>query len=149
MAVSRWKLICHWIPAYAGSGTSNAPVIVITLRGDPGLTRVICQRVCDAPETICHSAFSSGWEICHYSHPGRKLGCLGYLEFCCSTFINRTFRFSSRVKYENLDHKKSEIFKHPCFRYSPIVKYENSTGCLKSEISKHSAHALLFQAAIL
>ena len=45
----------------------NTPVIVMTLGegggGDPGLTRVICQRVCDVPETICHSAFSRGWEI--------------------------------------------------------------------------------------
>ena len=119
-----------------------APVIVMMLRGDPGLTRVICQRVCDAPETIYHSAFSRGWEICHYSHPSRKLGCLGYLEFLCSTFINRTFRVSSTVKYENLDHKKSEIFKHPSLPYLPIVKYENSTGCLKSQISKHPAAIL-------
>ena len=31
-----------------------------------GLARVICQRVFDGPEAICHSAFSCGWEICHY-----------------------------------------------------------------------------------
>ena len=29
------------------------------------------------------------------------------------------------MKYENVDYKKSEIFKHPSLRYSPIVKYEN------------------------
>ena len=34
--------------------------------GDLGLTRVICQRVFDIPETICHSVFSHGLEICHY-----------------------------------------------------------------------------------
>ena len=45
----------------------------MTLEGDPGPTRVICQRACDAPEAICHSAFSRGWEICHYS-TGRDFG---------------------------------------------------------------------------
>ena len=38
--------------------------------GDPGPTRVICQRACDAPEAICHSAFSRGWEICDHSARG-------------------------------------------------------------------------------
>ena len=47
----------------------NALVIVMTLGGggDPRPTRIICQRACDAPEAICHSAFSRRWEICHYS----------------------------------------------------------------------------------
>ena len=50
----------------------NALVIVMTLGGggDPGPTRVICPRACDAPEAICHSAFSHRWEICHYSAHG-------------------------------------------------------------------------------
>ena len=42
----------------------------MTLWGDPGPTRVICQRACDTPEAICHSAFSRRWEICHYSALG-------------------------------------------------------------------------------
>ena len=49
---------------------SDALVIVMTLGGDPGPTRVICQRACDAPEAICHFAFSRGWKICHYSARG-------------------------------------------------------------------------------
>ena len=56
---------------------------------------------------------------------GRKRGCLGYRGFFSPTFINPNFRFSSVVKCENLDYKKSEISKHPSFRYSPVVNIEN------------------------
>ena len=59
---------------------------------------------------------------------GRKRGCSDIsdiVDIFSLTFINPTFRFSPIVKYENLDYKKSEIFKHLSFRYSFIVKYEN------------------------
>ena len=47
-------------------------------------------------------------------------------DFFPPTFINPSFRFLPVVKYENLDHKKSEIFRHRIsFRYSPIVNIEN------------------------
>ena len=42
----------------------------------------------------------------------RKFGYLGYRGYFSPTFINPIFRFSPIVKYENLDYKKSEIFKH-------------------------------------
>ena len=29
------------------------------------------------------------------------------------------------LKYENLDHRKSEIFRQPTFRFLPYVKYKN------------------------
>ena len=51
---------------------------------------------------------------------------------------NQTFLFITHIirprlaivgsKYENLDHKKSEIFKQPTFRFLPNVKYENLRG---------------------
>ena len=39
-------------------------------------------------------------------------------DFFSPTFINPCFRYSPMVNIENLNFKKSEIFKHPCFRYS-------------------------------
>ena len=51
---------------------------------------------------------------------GRKRGCSDtsdIVDIFSPTFINATFRFSSIVKNENLDYKKSEIFKQPSFRY--------------------------------
>ena len=41
-------------------------------------------------------------------------------DFISPTFINPCFRYSPVVNVENLDLKKSKIFKHPCFRYSPM-----------------------------
>ena len=43
---------------------------------------------------------------------GRKYGCSNIVDTFSPTFINPTFRLSPIAKYENLDHKKSEIFKH-------------------------------------
>ena len=44
----------------------------------------------------------------------RRFGYLGYCGYFFSDFyiINLIFRFSPIVRYENLDYKKSEIFKH-------------------------------------
>ena len=57
----------------------------------------------------------------------RKCGCSDtsdIVDTFSSTFINLIFLFSPIVKCENLDYKKSEIFKH-LFDISPIVKYKN------------------------
>ena len=43
---------------------------------------------------------------------GRKYGCLDIVDTFSRTFRNPIFRFPPVVKYENLDYKKSEIFKH-------------------------------------
>ena len=51
---------------------------------------------------------------------GRKYGCLDIVDTFSRTFRNPIFRFPPLVKYENLDYKKSEIFKH-YFLYSPTV----------------------------
>ena len=51
-------------------------------------------------------------------------------DFISPTFINPCFRYSPIANIENLDLKKSEIFKHPCFRYSPYIGYRKH-GCLK------------------
>ena len=50
----------------------------------------------------------------------RKYGCSDIVDTFSPTFRNPIFRFSSIVKYESLDNKKSEIFTHPSFRYLPI-----------------------------
>ena len=43
---------------------------------------------------------------------GRKYGCLDIVDTFSGTFRNPIFRFPPVVKYENLDYKESEIFKH-------------------------------------
>ena len=46
---------------------------------------------------------------------GRKRGCSDtsdIVDTFSPTFINKIFRFSPVVKYENLEYKKSEIFRH-------------------------------------
>ena len=43
---------------------------------------------------------------------GRKYGCSDIVDTFSPTFRNRIFRLSPIVKYENLDYKKSEIFKY-------------------------------------
>ena len=42
----------------------------------------------------------------------RKYGCSDIVDTFSPTFRNPIFRFSPIVKHENLDYKKSEIFKH-------------------------------------
>ena len=76
--------------------------------GDLGLTRVICQRVCDTPETIVILHFPVGGKFAITAAQVENLDVSDY-------FYKSDFRFSSIVKYENLDHKSSEIVKRPSF----------------------------------
>ena len=49
---------------------------------------------------------------CQNGGSGRKYGCSDIVDTFSPTFRNPVFRSSPIVKYENLDYKKSEIFKH-------------------------------------
>ena len=74
----------------------------------------------------------------------RKCGCsdtLDIVDTFSPTFINPIFGFSPVVKYENMDYKKSEIFKQlSIFTYSQIQKLEVQ----KSEILIQTSILLIF-----
>ena len=86
---------------------------------------------------------------------GRKYGCSDIVDTFSPTFRNPIFRFSPIVKYESLDNKKTEIFKHPSFRYSPIdfqtfvfsifvYSQIRKLGFQRSEIFKHPSFQSIF-----